>query len=264
MTSLQHHLLEIKWRLFYITFSAICIFLICYNSPVEIVYIIGKPFLKFQQTFIFLDLTEAFYTFLKISFILTVLLSFPFTFYHIWSFLIPSFYKSERNKINFFFLILLFLFTSEIGFSYFFLFPKICHFLLGFELSSGATQSDPLLSVEFSAQIGLYVTLFLKFFIGILLFCQIPVGVCFLLSKNLLDVCWFLSNRKLIAFSSLLLSSFLVPPDFLIQFLVTLFFVFLSELFIFCGLVFQYSHYKTEKHPKKLLYYNRRHAFSLF
>lgn len=243
MTSLQYHLVEIKWRVFYLIFSTICTFFVCYKFPVESVYIIGKPFLEYQQTFIFLELTEAFYTLLKISFIFTILITLPLSFYHIWSFLIPSSYKSERKKLNSFFQILLFLFTSEILISYFFLFPKICEFLLSFEMTSQPTHSsfhgNPVLTVEFAAQIGSYVTLILKFFTGIFILFQIPVGICFLYSKNVLDVSWFYNNRKLLVFFSLIVSSFLVPPDIIIQFLVTLFFIFLFELFIFFGFIFE-------------------------
>lgn len=243
MTSLQYHLIEIKWRVFYLIFSTICTFFVYYKSPIESVYIIGKPFLEYQQTFIFLELTEAFYTLLKISFIFTILFNLPLVFYHIWSFLIPSSYKSERKNLNSYFQILFFLFTSEILLSYFFLFPQICDFLLSFEMMSETTQpsfqKNPVLTVEFAAQIGAYVTLILKFFTGIFLLFQIPVGICFLYSKNLLDVSWFYCNRKLLVFFSLIVSSFLVPPDVIIQFLVTVFFICLFEFFIFFGFIFE-------------------------
>lgn len=243
MTSIQYHLVEIKWRVFYLLFSTISTFFVCYKYPIEIIYIIGKPFLEHQQTFIFLDLTEAFYTLLKISFIFTILICVPLGFYHTWCFLIPSSYKSERKNIHCVFLLIFCLFTSEIGVSYFFLFPKICDFLLSFEITSQTTRSsfggDPVLTVEFAAQIGAYVTLILKFMIGIFIFFQLPVGVCFLYSKNILDVSWFYNNRKFLTFFSLIVSSFVVPPDVIIQFLMSLVFIFLFELLIFFGLIFE-------------------------
>lgn len=245
MTPLHYHLVEIKWRFFYLIFSSIFTFFLCYNSQVEIVYVIGKPFLEFQQKFIFLELTEAFYTLLKISLIFTIIVSIPLGLYHIWSFLIPSSYKSERKTLTWVFVLIFFLFVNEILFPYFFILPKICHFLLSFEMTSQTIQSgfhnDPVLSVEFTAQIGSYVTLIVKIFTVIFVLFQIPVCICFLYSKNLVHVSSFYSNRKFLGFFSLLLSAFLVPPDVIIQLLVAFFFIFLFEVLIFLGLLFEHS-----------------------
>lgn len=238
MTSFQNLLMEIKWRFFYLIFSTICTFFIFYSSSIESVYLVGKPFLEHQQTFIFLGLTEAFYTLLKISLFFTLFLIFPLSLYSVWSFLVPSSYKSERPNLTFFFQILFFLFISEIVISSFFLFPKMCDFLVSFEMTSQPLNSVPVITVEFVAQIGSYSTLIFKFFTGIFFLFQIPIGICFLYSQNLLDVSWFALNRKLGVFFSLILSSLLVPPDVLIQFLGSFFFLFLFEVLIFLGFFF--------------------------
>ena len=171
MANIHHHFFEIKSRFIYLLISTLCTFLMFYNHQIEIVYIIGKPFIELQQTFIFLELTEAFYTLLKISGILTILVIIPFFIYHFWSFFIPSFYRFERNKINFFVILFLCLFFCEIFFTYFLLLPKICNFLLSFEMTSNLKNSglhlDPLISVEFTARFESYVKLLVKFFIVI-------------------------------------------------------------------------------------------------
>lgn len=123
MTILHQHFIEVKLRIFYIIFSTILTFLICYNSQIEIIYILSKPFLDLEQTFIFLKLTEAFYTLLKICTILTLLIIIPFFSYHVWCFFLPSFYKFERTSRNFFF------------FSFvFYLVQKFCSLILLFYL----------------------------------------------------------------------------------------------------------------------------------
>ncbi len=117
MTNLQWHLFEIKLRSIYLIFSTICTFFLFSHYQLELIYIMGKPFIEQQQTFIFLELTEAFYTLLRISTILTVFVIIPFLFYHMVSFLIPSFYKIERNRLIFFFF---FLFSfSKVKFFFF-------------------------------------------------------------------------------------------------------------------------------------------------
>jgi len=159
-----------------------------YNYQIEIVYLIGKPFIELQQTFVFLELTEAFYTLLRISAIFTLVLIFPFFIYHFWSFFIPSFYKFERNKINFFVILFISLFVYEILLTYFILLPKICHFLISFEIASHLENSslglEPLINVEFSARIESYVKIIIKISSIIFLLFQIPLCICLLYSKK--------------------------------------------------------------------------------
>jgi sec-independent protein translocase protein TatC len=243
MPNIQYHLLEIRVRFFYLLLSGFFTFFICYNNQLEFIYIIGKPFIQLQQTFIFLELTEAFYTLIKISTLITLFLMIPFFFYHFWSFFIPSFYVFERNKINFYFFFLFCLFIAEILFIYFFLLPKICHFLISFEMTSKIENSNlqlqPLISVEFTARIESYVRIVVKFLSTILAIFQLPLCVCFLYSKSFLHVSSLSCNRKYLIVGSLLISAFIVPPDLMSQFAVTLFFYILLEFLIFVGFFFE-------------------------
>nr|QGT76948.1 SecY-independent transporter protein [Micractinium pusillum] len=243
MTNLHNCILELKSRFFYLMFSTLCTFFLFYCYQIEIVYIVGKPFIELQHTFIFLDLTEAFYTLVRVSTILTILVMIPFFFYHFWSFFIPSCYKLERKRITFFFIFFLCVFLSEISFTYFFLLPKICHFLLSFEMASNLENSDlhlqPLLSVEFTARIESYVKLIVKISTVIFLIFQIPLCVCLLYSKKVLHVSSFYQNRKICCLISLLLSAFLVPPDLVSQLTVAMFFSILCEFLIFIGFFFE-------------------------
>ena len=243
MINIHYHFIEIKLRFFYLFLSTMCTFLLCYNFQIEIVYIISKPFIELQQTFIFLELTEAFYTLIKICTILTLLFLTPLLFYHIWVFFVPSFYQIERNKIKFFFLLVFFLFTVEIFITYLIVLPKICNFLISFEMSSEINKSginiDPLISVEFKAQIGSYVGLTIKIFTLILILFQIPLCICFLYSKKILYVSSLYCNRKTLCLLSLLISAFIVPPDITSQLVIAAFIYIIFELLIFIGLFFE-------------------------
>lgn len=243
MTNLHYHLLEIKSRFCYLIFSTFCTFFLFYNYQIEIVYIMGKPFIELQQTFVFLELTEAFYTLLRISAIFTLLLMVPFFVYHFWSFFIPSFYQFQRNKINFFVILFFCLFICEIFFTYLFLLPKICNFLLSFEMTSNMKNSSlllkPLINVEFTARIESYVKLIVKISLVLFLVFQIPFCVCFLYSKKILHVSSLYNNRKILSLLSLLMSACLVPPDVVSQLFVAAFFSILFEFLIFVGLFFE-------------------------
>lgn len=245
MVNFQYHFFELKLRGFYLILSALTTFLICWNYQLEIVYLLGRPFIQLNQTFIFLELTEAFYTLVRISFILTLFLLFPFTLYHFWCFFIPSFYQIERYQFNFFYRIFIILVLTEFLFTYFFLLPLVFKFLLSFELSSASFENftelskQPLVSIEFTARIASYVTLIVKIITTVLVLFQIPFGVYLLYSKKLLKVSTFYLNRKYLGGISLLVSAFIVPPDFSSQLVLAFFFYILFEFLIFIGLFFE-------------------------
>ena len=243
MTYLHSYFYEMKLRSYYVLFSIISTFFICYYFQLETLYIIGKPFLQFQHTFVFLELTEAFYTLLRISTSLTFLLICPLLLYHFWSFFVPSLYQMEREKASRICVLFFILFLCEILFTYFFFLPKICDFLISFEMASGTETSGfngtPLLSVEFTARLQSYVHLFFKILCGVLVLYQIPLCVIVFYSTRLIHVSSFYRNRKLLSLLALLVSAFIVPPDFLSQLALALFFYLLLEFLIFLGFFFE-------------------------
>ncbi len=245
MTNFHNHLFEIKLRFFYLIFSAILTFFLSVNYPVELIYVIGKPFIELEQTFIFLELTEAFSTLLRMSTIISLVLMIPFFFFHIWSFFIPSFYKTQRTQIIYFVFFIFCMFITEILITYLVLLPKIFSFLISFEITSENWQSaihlKPLISVEFTARIESYVKLMVKLFTMILVMFQIPLCVCFLYSKKFLDVSFFYHNRKFSSLISLLLAAIIVPPDMVSQLVVAFCFFLIFEFLIFFGFFYDKS-----------------------
>jgi Sec-independent protein secretion pathway component TatC len=136
MYQLSYHFLEIRLRFIYLFLSIILTIITSYYYQFEILYIIGRPFLELDHKFILIDLTEALYSILRICIIISILLILPFFLYHLWSFYIPSRYIFERKTINKFSIFFFFMIIIELIFLYFVVFPKICEFLLSFEIIS--------------------------------------------------------------------------------------------------------------------------------
>ena len=243
MISLTFHFFELQLRFFYVGFSAACTFLLTYVFRIEMLYLIGKPFLELNQTFVFLDLTEAFSSFLRISSFLSCLILCPFLLYHLWCFFIPSLYVTERHRFTLPCFFVFFLLLVEFFLIYFLLLPSICSFLVSFQLTPGMTEAgvlkNSLITVEFTARLESYVSLIMKIFSSLFLFFQIPVGICFLYSQKLLDVSTLSSQRKVLSLCSLLFSACVVPPDLGSQLLVAFFIYFLCEFLIFLGFFFE-------------------------
>ncbi len=166
MFYIVYYFSEIKIRLIYIGIAWIAAFLMSYFYKSELIYLISRPFLQFHNKFIFLDLTEAFYITLNVCILASSLCLFPYCLYQLWSFFIPSRYIFERKiikQIGFFFILLFFV---QIFLIYTLIFPKICDFLMSFEIKT----LDVLVSVELSARIQSYFNLFTRFFLYCLFF----------------------------------------------------------------------------------------------
>jgi sec-independent protein translocase protein TatC len=239
MYQLFPHILEIKSRCFYIFLSFLITLITCYFYQIEILYLIGRPFIELNQKFIFIDPTEAFYTILKVSFLISFLCIFPYIIYQVCCFFLPSYYDYERivfiKILGIFFTI----FFVELLFIYFEIFPQICKFLLSFEISSfNHKETDPLIIIELSARIKSYVNLTFQFFFFLLIIFQIPFGFFFLFYYKWLTSYNLCKNRKLFLFFFILVSAFLSPPDLISQIWITFFFYCMYEILIIMGFFF--------------------------
>ena len=77
MFVLNLHLKYIKLYMFYILLSFIFTFGICYMYNTEILYKISVELLKYEKGFIYTGITDAFFIYLKLSLLLTLILINP-------------------------------------------------------------------------------------------------------------------------------------------------------------------------------------------
>ena len=263
MKNVTFYFFEMKYRVLYWMISLILTFLLLYQYQTEMVYLVGRPFFQFQQTFIFTDISEAFSSIFQVSFFISCFLVIPFLLYQLWSFLIPSSYRCERNSLTLWFLLLGSVLFLECIILYTILLPKLCDFLLGFEtsyspleyakdakqpMSSDLSQSSCLLleiSIRFRSYIGLTEKIFYLFF----LLLQFPLFVVYLSKKGILDSYKLSQSRKTFFFLSLLLSASLSPPEFSSQISLTFVFFLIYELCLFLGFIVLNK--KKQVHKKK-------------
>ena len=236
MKYIYHYFFEIRLRALYIIFALILSFTFSYFYKYELFYLLSKPFLFFSNQFIFFDLTEGLYTMIRISGIVSFASIIPFMIYQFWSFSAPSFYIFERKKINFFLWFFLITFLLEFLFVYKFLFPKLCEFLLSFEIKSSLSlEKFSIVSIEFSPRIASYIKLTIQLFSFFLLIFQLPFIFIGLFLKNILTSYNLCQQRKLVFFLCIFSSAFISPPDFLSQFFLSIIFYCLYEFIIFIG-----------------------------
>lgn len=231
-SSFYYHWLEARHRTFYLFLSLLSTLCICYVYSLELVFLYVKPFLSFERSFIFTELTEALYVTLKICVITSLCLVFPLFCYQAWCFFVPSLYYSERAGWSLFCLISTLLSMLALLSVYQYILPGIAAILLQFEIKS------EILTIQLEARIDSYVNWSSKIFIVVLVYGQLPLlsymGFCLgLLSSDLL-----IKRRKVLVVLSLLIAAFLSPPDLLAQILTTLFILFWIESIIWLGMIF--------------------------
>lgn len=190
------------------------------------IYLFVKPFLAYEKNFIFTDLTEVFYTTIKLNFIISIYILIPFFIYQVWCFIIPSSFLKERKKYNFFCITIFTLFNFSLIFVYFLLLPELYKFLLNFQVNTN------FMSIQLEARIHSYVELACKiFFFSSLLF-QLPIIFFLAFKYGLLNTNFLIENRAKIFFINLFLAAFISPPDVLIQILLALYLQLMIEVLL--------------------------------
>lgn len=212
---LTAHLQELRTRLIH-SFIAIGIgFGICYGFKETIFDILAYPLLKVMPSggsLIFTSVAEAFFTYMKISFIAGLVLASPFVLYQVWAFVAPGLYRHEkRYVVPFVFLGSLF-FTIGILFGYFIAIPIGFKFLLGY-----ATDFiKPMPSMKE------YLSFSIKFLLAFGLVFEFPVVLLLLAKIGIVDSKKLAHQRKYAILLIFIFAAVITPPDVISQIILAL------------------------------------------
>jgi len=152
---------------------------------------------------------EAFMVRLKVSFILGLMLAFPFILFRIWAFVSPGLFLNERKRIIPFMLSSSILFYAGVLFCYFILIPIVLQFLLKF----GTPHLSPLLSV--SSSFSFVARLCFTF--GVVF--QLPIVVLVLSLLGIVTPRFLLRQWRYAIVAIFAAAAILTPPDVVSQLL---------------------------------------------
>src|SRR3954467_8771837 len=135
---LLDHLVELRNRLMWAAGAVIVAFLICYQFKEHIYRFLEYPLAQIfagqtGRKMIFTGLTEAFFTYIKVSFWAAVCLSFPVIAVQIWKFVAPGLYKNEKRAFLPYLAATPILFIMGASLAYFVVIPIAFRFFLSFE-----------------------------------------------------------------------------------------------------------------------------------
>lgn len=169
------------------------------------------------------ELGEQFFTHLKVSIWLGIIISFPYIFWEIWRFIKPGLYKNEQKATRGVVFICSFLFLTGVLFGYFVISPFAVTFLAGYTISPEVINSPTL-----SSYVG-YMTMF-TIPTGIIF--ELPIVVYFLSRIGLVTPELMKKYRKHSVIFILIFASIITPPDVITQFLIGIPIYFLYEISI--------------------------------
>jgi sec-independent protein translocase protein TatC len=225
------HLEELRKRLI-TCFVAVGIgFALSYGFKEKLFQILTQPLIsvmKQGETLIYTGLPEAFFTFLKVSFLAGLMVASPVIIYQFWMFVAPGLYDREKRLMIPIVLLSSIFFVGGALFGYFIVFPFGFQFFLGFATETIRPMPSMKEYLSFSA----------KLLLAFGLVFELPLVLTFLARLGIVSVSFLKKNRKYALLLFFVGAAILTPPDVVTQIMMALPLMLLYEISIVGARIF--------------------------
>jgi len=205
-SSVIGHLLEVRRRLLWWVATLLAIFFALFPFQNRVFDFVATPMLKrlpAGSSMIATSVTSPFMTPLKLTLMLALFLSVPVLLYHMWRFISPALYKSERRMFFPLLVSSVALFYCGVAFAYFVLFPVAFAFL---------TSVAPA-GVKVMTDINAYLDFVLTIFFAFGLAFEVPVAIVLAVWAGFTTPGKLKNLRPYALVGSFIVGMILSPPD---------------------------------------------------
>jgi sec-independent protein translocase protein TatC len=215
---LLDHLIELRNRLMYSAIALVIAFAVCYYFSKDIYGFLTRPLAdalegQVGRHMIFTDLTEAFFTYMKVAFWAATFIAFPIIATQLWMFVAPGLYRNERKAFLPFLLATPVLFFTGGALVYYVIFPLAWKFFISFEAPGG----DGTLPIEVMPKVNEYLSLVMTLIFAFGLAFQLPVLLSLLARVGLISAADLASKRRYAIVGIFVFAAVVTPPDVISQ-----------------------------------------------
>lgn len=209
---LVEHLIELRTRLLRVVIFLLVCFSILFMYQTDIYEIVAKPLLNVlpeNGSMIATDVASPFFTPMRLTFFVAMLLTVPYFLYQAWAFVAPGLYQHEKRFAFPLLASSVLLFFTGMAFAYFVVFPLIFQFMTGITLQGVETKTD----------ISKYLDFVLHMFFAFGFVFEIPIATLLLIRSGVVTAEGMAKKRPYIVVACFIIGMLLTPPDILSQFL---------------------------------------------
>ena len=207
---LTAHLSELRNRLIKCVVAVLVIFLMLAYFANDIYQLVSAPLIRYLPvgaTMIATDVVSPFFTPIRLTFLVSLIISAPVLLYQLWAFAAPALYQYEHRLVAPLLVSSTLLFYCGMAFAYFVVFPLVFAFL------THAAPEGVQVSTDIRSYLDFVMGLFLAF------------GVCFEVPVAIVLLCWvgvitpddLRRKRPYVLVGAFVVGMLLTPPDIFSQ-----------------------------------------------